>query len=197
MTDWLEELLERVRQEEPEEAEAEILSRRTARAGGKAEASEEDGPEMAGEAAGTDGLWDRRAEKSAEDPAETERPGRTTGQGKAERMGRQAADAPERRSAFFGRTARRAERARAAEHRQTGAERPVPASGGEKSRERAVEQLYRRLARAERERGTVRSSVYAAPAEQQSAGTPSLTVDLLDRAVRQDSRRYDGGMELY
>ena len=32
---------------------------------------------------------------------------------------------------------------------------------------------------------------------QMTAGAPSLTVDELDRAVRRDSRRYDGAMELY
>ena len=32
---------------------------------------------------------------------------------------------------------------------------------------------------------------------QMSAGAPSLTVDELDRAVRRDSRRYDGGMSIY
>ena len=37
----------------------------------------------------------------------------------------------------------------------------------------------------------------AAVTERMTAGTGSLTVDELDRAVRRDSRRYDGGMELY
>lgn len=57
--------------------------------------------------------------------------------------------------------------------------------------------LYRRLARAGRRARAVRAPEGSAAAERQSVGSPSLTVDELDRAVRRDSRRYDGGMELY
>ena len=57
--------------------------------------------------------------------------------------------------------------------------------------------LYRRLARAVIPAQKRRASGQTAAAERQSVGTPSLTVDELDRAVRRDSRRYDGGMELY
>lgn len=62
----------------------------------------------------------------------------------------------------------------------------------------STEILYQQAARGTRSLPTV---VYdrkpEGMAERMTAGTNSLTVDELDRAVRRDSRRYDGGMELY
>lgn len=64
-------------------------------------------------------------------------------------------------------------------------------------RQTAAEGLYQRLVRAGWERSGSQRAERTVVVEQQSVGTPSLTVDQLDRAVRRDSRRYDGGMELY
>lgn len=68
---------------------------------------------------------------------------------------------------------------------------------GRERRQAAAESLYRRLSRTGREPNGSHRSERTVVVEQQSVGTPSLTVDQLDRAVRRDSRRYDGGMELY
>lgn len=58
--------------------------------------------------------------------------------------------------------------------------------------------LYRSAARGIRSVQTAAApAAGAAVTERMTAGTGSLTVDELDRAVRRDSRRYDGGMELY
>ncbi len=58
--------------------------------------------------------------------------------------------------------------------------------------------LYRGAARGIRSaQAAAAPAAGAAVAERMTAGTGSLTVDELDRAVRRDSRRYDGGMELY
>jgi hypothetical protein len=73
-------------------------------------------------------------------------------------------------------------------------------TGGESrsaSQQSALE-LYRQVVRAgyaaSETRGQAGRTVIT---EQVSPGAPSLTADQLDRAVRRDSRRYDGGMELY
>lgn len=59
-------------------------------------------------------------------------------------------------------------------------------------------ELYRGAARGIRSAQTTAApAAGAAVTERMTAGTGSLTVDELDRAVRRDSRRYDGGMELY
>ena len=59
-------------------------------------------------------------------------------------------------------------------------------------------ELYRGAARGIRSAQTSAApAAGAAVTERMTAGTGSLTVDELDRAVRRDSRRYDGGMELY
>ena len=57
--------------------------------------------------------------------------------------------------------------------------------------------LYRRLRSVGRAAEAARPHTPTAAAEHRSVGSPSLTVDALDRAVRRDSRRYDGAMELY
>jgi hypothetical protein len=58
--------------------------------------------------------------------------------------------------------------------------------------------LYRSAARGIRSaQAAAAPAAGAAVTERMTAGTGSLTVDELDRAVRRDSRRYDGGMELY
>lgn len=59
---------------------------------------------------------------------------------------------------------------------------------------RGAEDLYRQAARGTR---ALLPAAYPQQPERVTTGTSSLTVDELDRAVRRDSRRYDGGMELY
>lgn len=58
-------------------------------------------------------------------------------------------------------------------------------------------EMYRRLVRMGRAGETARPHSQTAASQRQTVGAPSLTVDVLDRAVRRDSRRYDGAMELY
>ena len=63
---------------------------------------------------------------------------------------------------------------------------------------RGTLELYRSAARGIRSAQVAATpTAGAAVTERMTAGTGSLTVDELDRAVRRDSRRYDGGMELY
>ncbi len=57
--------------------------------------------------------------------------------------------------------------------------------------------LYRSVAKTQQAIRASRQSRAATTDRQMSAGAPSLTVDELDRAVRRDSRRYDGAMQLY
>jgi hypothetical protein len=62
----------------------------------------------------------------------------------------------------------------------------------------SAQALYRQVVRA----GTLTGATGGQPGrtvvtERVTTGAPSLTADELDRAVRRDSRRYDGGMELY
>lgn len=65
-------------------------------------------------------------------------------------------------------------------------------------RERAAaEGLYRRLVRTGWRGESSRRTERAVVVERQFDGPSPLTVEQLDRAVRRDSRRYDGGMELY
>ncbi|MDE6260235.1 MAG: hypothetical protein K2M42_05145 [Oscillospiraceae bacterium] len=67
------------------------------------------------------------------------------------------------------------------------------------SAERGLEELYRRTAQASR------PAVQSLPVEQagrtlraeEPGRAAALTVDELDRAVRRDSRRYDGGMSIF
>jgi hypothetical protein len=65
------------------------------------------------------------------------------------------------------------------------------------SRQSAAE-LYRQVVRAGYLAAeTARQPGRATVTQQVTVGAPSLTADELDRAVRRDSRRYDGAMELY
>lgn len=57
--------------------------------------------------------------------------------------------------------------------------------------------VYRRLLRLGRAETAARAGAERGGVYRQGVDAPSLTVDELDRAVRRDSRRYDGGMELY
>lgn len=57
--------------------------------------------------------------------------------------------------------------------------------------------VYRRLLRLGRAESAARTAGESGGTRRQEVDAPSLTVDELDRAVRRDSRRYDGGMELY
>lgn len=176
-----------------------------------------DGPELAAEgekpalAQAEKWEWARELERSlAETPAETE----TKTEAPAPDGGRQSAlealgwdgpAIPVRRK--NGSTVLRIPGAgdlEAAELR--GANRdPLPTAGPEGDREggaeedRGLERLYRDTAR------VARPAASALPVEQagRPAGaedpgrTAALTVDELDRAVRRDSRRYDGGMTLF
>jgi hypothetical protein len=59
-------------------------------------------------------------------------------------------------------------------------------------------ELYRQVVRAGYLAAeTARQPGRATVTQQVTVGAPSLTADELDRAVRRDSRRYDGAMELY
>lgn len=65
--------------------------------------------------------------------------------------------------------------------------------GGQAS---GVERLYRRMAEAVAV-SPISAAVPGVVREEQTAETAGLTVRELDRAVRRDSRRYDGGMNIY
>jgi len=73
------------------------------------------------------------------------------------------------------------------------------ASAADGTAERGLEELYRRTAQASR------PAVRTLPVEQagrtlraeEPGRTAELTMDELDRAVRRDSRRYDGGMSIF
>lgn len=67
----------------------------------------------------------------------------------------------------------------------------------EKQREEAAEGLYRKLLRRGQTAERARRGGQTAVAENQSDRGMPLTIERLDRVVRRDSRRYDGGMELY
>lgn len=84
-----------------------------------------------------------------------------------------------------------------------GPQAAVPAAeagaGSIESAGAGLEELYRQTAQA------VRPAMQGAPAGQtgrtrpaeEPGGTAALTVDELDRAVKRDSRRYDGGMSIF
>ena len=59
-----------------------------------------------------------------------------------------------------------------------------------------VERLYRRMAEAVAV-SPISAAVPGVVREERTAETAGLTVRELDRAVRRDSRRYDGGMSIY
>jgi hypothetical protein len=64
--------------------------------------------------------------------------------------------------------------------------------------ERSAAELYQQVVRAGYLAGATGGQTSRTVVTQQmTTGAPSLTADQLDRAVRRDSRRYDGGMELY
>ena len=65
--------------------------------------------------------------------------------------------------------------------------------GGQAS---GVERLYRRMAEAVAV-SPVSAAAHGVIREEQTAEAAGLTVRELDRAVRRDSRRYDGGMSIY
>ena len=65
--------------------------------------------------------------------------------------------------------------------------------GGQAS---GVERLYRRMAEAVAV-SPVSAAAHGVIREEQTAEAAGLTVRELDRAVRRDSRRYDGGMNIY
>lgn len=85
---------------------------------------------------------------------------------------------------------------------QTGAgaaEGPLRRTTEEQAGGRGLAELYRQTARAVRPAASA-----AAPArigsrapEREAGAPPPLTAEELDRAVRRDSRRYDGGMTIY
>lgn len=65
--------------------------------------------------------------------------------------------------------------------------------GGQAS---GVERLYRRMAEAVAV-SPISAAAHGVIREEQTAEAAGLTVRELDRAVRRDSRRYDGGMSIY
>lgn len=67
----------------------------------------------------------------------------------------------------------------------------------EGQQEETAEGLYRKLLRRGQTAERARRGGQNAVAENQSDRGMPLTIERLDRAVRRDSRRYDGGMELY
>lgn len=81
----------------------------------------------------------------------------------------------------------------------TAAEDAVTAPTPGAAADRGLEELYRRTAQASR------PTAQSLPVEQagrtrfaeEPGRTAALTVDELDRAVRRDSRRYDGGMSIF
>lgn len=82
--------------------------------------------------------------------------------------------------------------------RETGAGDRAPGADEKVRTEWTVRELYRQATRgAGQAEGAPPAVGRSAVTERMSTGAPSLTVDELDRAVRRDSRRYDGAMELY
>ena len=82
--------------------------------------------------------------------------------------------------------------------RETGADDRAPGADEKVRTEWTVRELYRQATRgAGQAEGAPPAVGRTAVTERMSTGAPSLTVDELDRAVRRDSRRYDGAMELY
>lgn len=67
------------------------------------------------------------------------------------------------------------------------------------SEEAGLEELYRRTARAVRPaaQGVPEGRTGRTRPAEEPGGTAALTVDELDRAVKRDSRRYDGGMSIF
>lgn len=202
MTDWLEELLGQVPEEKQEEE--------SLRWDGWAEVKQEDGalgrkagPE-AGGAAGTGAIKDagRPAGETDRSLPRDRRPEHGW-ENRLAQAGRETENAGarmgERAPAAAGGTVteREAENALPSGMSMTrnGLEWVGALSERENNGETAA--LYRRVVRAGRRTAAYSGREQTAAAEQQSTGTPSLTVDELDRAVRRDSRRYDGGMELY
>lgn len=78
-------------------------------------------------------------------------------------------------------------------------EEPPPAIQGPEKGRRGLEELYRQTAQAARPVSLAAEAGQAAwTARMGEAETArQLTVDELDRAVRRDSRRYDGGMSIF
>lgn len=78
-------------------------------------------------------------------------------------------------------------------------EQPRSAPAGPEEAERGLEKLYRQAAQAARPvLQTVGGEQTVRMVRTGEAETPrQLTVDELDRAVRRDSRRYDGGMSIF
>lgn len=85
---------------------------------------------------------------------------------------------------------------------QTGpgrAQTPSPPAAPERAGGQGLAELYRQTARAARPPAPAAAPVQSgsrAP-EREGADTPGLTAEELDRAVRRDSRRYDGGMTIF
>lgn len=80
-----------------------------------------------------------------------------------------------------------------------GAGSPGPALKPDRGGSAALMELYRGAAEGARAPAPAlaRSGASRTAVEREAAGTPGLTVEELDRAVRRDSRRYDGGMSIF
>lgn len=187
MVDWIERLLP----PEEDEEEEDVLLRE---AGGVLPPPEDEAGEdgsAAGEnrapEAGEDGL--AAAEAAAEQ-------GRDPGGVAEEFWGRaidgQTAEQLARRTAQDGEAAAAAPPRRQGQGEGPGAERARTAAEG-------LEALYRQTARAAQ---AAAPALEARPVErlvrvQEAEGGAALTAEELDRAVRRDSRRYDGGMSIF
>ncbi len=171
MVDRLEELLARLEAEEEQEdwEEPETI------------------PAPAPPAGGRDG-WEADGEKAPEAPAAGTAQGWTAEGPEGREWDGEVPDRPPEALPRPER-ARREER-RAGEPAATG---PGTGSGGE------LEALYRQAARAASPLPPVPQAGQAGRSfrGEEPGRTTALTVEELDRAVRRDSRRYDGGMEIY
>lgn len=186
MVDRLEELLARLEDEDDEEQEdaLELRLEKGLPAAAAPEGAEEDGGPPEGREAPVTGGAGALSPAGREPLPEEE-------MAEAERR---KADAPE--------LAAQAVRAVVPAEEPGAGERTETAWGQERSGDRArrgLEELYRQTARA------VRPAEQILPVEQagrtlraeEPGRTAALTVDELDRAVRRDSRRYDGEMMIF
>lgn len=168
MIDWLEELLAAV------------------------DGEDEDGQE--------DALALEAERAAAPAPASGDRAGNRE-QGRAERPGAAGSAPPEHaldaRRPARAEIGRRAQAPGAAELRTEEAEKAGAEPAG--TAEAGLERLYRRTAQAGRlpAQGMAGGTAAWTRPEKEPGQTAALTVDELDRAVKRDSRRYDGGMSIF
>lgn len=196
MVDWLEELLAQIADEDDEEQgdgpalEAERAAVPAPASGDRAGNQSPERAERPGDGAVPSLTGDREAQPSLRSGAEPAGGWRLPGSAPPEH----ALDALRPARAGIG---RRAQAPGAAELRTEEAEKAGTEPAG--AAEAGLEGLYRRTAQAGRPPVPDMAGGHAArtgPAEDPGR-TAALTVDELDRAVKRDSRRYDGGMSIF